>query len=70
MQSWQHPSDRHPLSGRQRIHDFARDAQWKWVRFAFQAPTPASEILGLQAMPMNSKGIREHHLRRAGPQAR
>lgn len=32
MHSWQHPSDRHPLSGRQRIHECARDAQWKWIR--------------------------------------
>lgn len=32
MFSWQSAIDRHPRSGRQRIHEFARKGNWKWVR--------------------------------------
>lgn len=32
MYSWQHSSDRNPRSGRQPIHEFAREADWRWVR--------------------------------------
>eukprot|EP00892_Ulva_mutabilis_P010586 jgi/Ulvmu1/78/UM001_0081.1 len=36
MFSWQSASDRHPRSGRQRIHEFARKGSWRWVRKLIQ----------------------------------